>query len=66
MSKNTVHGYIKAFEKAGIVEIRNYIPDGKTQSQTVFILGTWTKVNGEVVESYRRDSVFITPKPVKN
>ena len=66
MSKNTVHNYIKDFEKAGIIKTRNYIPDGKTQGQTVFILGTWTKVKGEIKETYFRDSVFITPKPVKN
>ena len=66
MSKNTVHAYIMNFEKAGIVKTKSHIPDGKTQEQTVFILGTWKKVNGEIVESYFRESVFITPKAVKN
>jgi hypothetical protein len=66
MSKNTIHGYINAFEKAGVIKTRNYIPDGKIQGQTVFILGTWTKVKGEIIETYFRDEVFITPKPVKN
>lgn len=66
MSKNTVHAYIKSFEKAGIIKTKLYVPDGKTQGQTVFILGTWTMVKGERVELYYRDSVFVTPKPVKN
>ena len=48
MSKNTVHGYIKDFEEAGIIKTRRYVPNGKTQGQTVFILGTWKKVNGEI------------------
>jgi hypothetical protein len=66
MSKNTVRAFIKDFEEAGIMVTKNYCPDGKTQGQTVFILGTWTKVNGVVVESLYRDAAFITPKPVKN
>jgi hypothetical protein len=66
MSKNTVRAFIKGFEEAGIIKTENYCPDGKTQGQTVFILGTWTRVNGVIVESLYRDAVFITPKPVKN
>ena len=66
MSKNTVKNYVTDFVDAGIIITKTYVPNGKTQGQTVFILGTWKKVNGEIVESYFRDSVFITPKPVKN
>jgi hypothetical protein len=66
MSKNTVRAFIKGFEEAGIIVTKNYCPDGKTQGQTVFILGTWTRVNGVIVESLYRDAVFISPKPVKN
>ena len=66
MSRNTVITYINDFKKAKIVETKWHYPPGKKQAQTVFILGTWKKVNGEIVESYFRDSVFITPKPVKN
>ena len=66
MSKNTVRKYIEDFEKAGVVTTELLVPDGKKQGQTVFILGTWKRVGGERVESYYRDSVFITPKPVKN
>lgn len=65
MSKNTVHSYIKLFEKDGVVKTRQYIPNGKKQGQTVFILGTWKMVNGDVVETYYRSSVYLTPKPVK-
>ena len=60
MSKNTVRAFIKGFEEAGIIKTENYCPDGKTQGQTVFILGTWTKVNGVIVESLYRDAVFIS------
>jgi hypothetical protein len=66
MSKNTVHTYVKSFEDAGIIKTESYVPEGKTQGQTVFILGTWKKINGDRVESYYRDNVFITQKPVKN
>jgi hypothetical protein len=66
MSKNTVHAYIKSFEDAGIIRTESYVPEGKKQGQTVFILGTWKSVNGDRVESYYRDHVFITQKPVKN
>jgi len=65
MSKNTVHGYIKQFKKAGIIKTWDFKPEGKKQGQTIFILGTWTKVNGVVVETYYRDTKLITPKPVK-
>ena len=65
MSKNTVRKYIDDFEKAGVVVTELLVPTGKKQGQTVFILGTWKRVNGERVESYYRDSVFITPKPAK-
>jgi hypothetical protein len=65
MSRNTVISYINAFKDAGIIELKWHYPPGKKQGQTVFILGTWTKVKGKIVESYFRDSVFITPKPVK-
>jgi len=65
MSRNTVISYINAFKDAGIIEVKWHYPPGKKQGQTVFILGTWRKVKDEIVETYYRDSVFITPKPVK-
>ena len=65
MSKNTVHGYIKDFEKAGIIKTWDFKPEGKKQGQTVFVLGTWKENDGVVVESYFRDAKLITPKPVK-
>ena len=65
MSRNTVISYINAFKDAGIVKVKWHYPPGKKQGQTVFILGTWEKVKDEIVETYYRDSVFITPKPVK-
>ena len=66
MSKNTVQNYVKNFEETGIIKTKTYVPNGKTQGQTVFILGKWKKVNGEIIESRYFDKVFITPKPVKN
>lgn len=65
MSKTTVITYIKDFVKAKIIETELLVPEGKKQGQTVFILGTWAKVKGEIKETYFRDSVFITPKPSK-
>jgi len=66
MSKNTVHRYIKDFNEAGIVKLEPYVPEGKKQGQTVFILGAWEKVDGEIIETYYRDKIFITPKSIKN
>ena len=66
MSKNTAHQYIKMFEKAGILQTKPIVPDGEKQGQTVFILGRWEKLNGEIVETFFRDSVFIIPQVVKN
>jgi hypothetical protein len=57
--------YGKIAKDAGIIEVKWHYPPGKKQGQTVFILGTWKKVKNEIVETYYRDSIFITPKPVK-
>jgi predicted transcriptional regulator len=65
MSKNTVHAYVEKFEAAGVIVTEQYLPEGKKQYQTVFILGEWQEVDGEIVETFYRDQVFITPKPVK-
>jgi hypothetical protein len=65
MSKNTVHAYVEKFEAAGVIVTEQYLPEGKKQYQTVFILGEWREVDGEIVETFYRDQVFITPKPVK-
>lgn len=66
MSKNTVEKYIKEFEEAGIIKIDYLVREGNEQGQRVYILGEWKKVNGEIIERYYRDEVFLSEKPVKN
>ena len=66
ISKNTVHKYIKIFEQAGIVRTEPIVPEGKSQGQTVFILGRWEMRDGKRIETYFRDSVFTESKAVKN
>jgi len=65
MSKNTVHKFIKIFEEAGIIKTEMIVPEGKIQGQTVFILGRWQMRDGKRTETYFRDSVLPTQKPVK-
>jgi len=66
MSKNTVEKYIKEFEQAGIIKVDCLVREGNEQGQRVYILGEWKKVNGEIVERFYRNEVFISEKPVKN
>ena len=66
MSKNTVEKYIKKFEEAGIIKVDYLVREGNEQGQRVYILGEWKKVNGEIIERYYRDEVFLSGKPVKN
>ncbi|MFH1982953.1 MAG: helix-turn-helix domain-containing protein [Pseudomonadota bacterium] len=62
MHKNTVYKIIQSFVENGIVETEPMVPKGKTQGQTVFILGTWEMKNGKRVETYFRDTVFFEPE----
>jgi len=66
MSKNTVEKYLDAFEEAGIIKVDYIVREGNVQGQRVYILGEWKKVNGEIVERFYRNEVFISEKPVKN
>jgi len=65
MSKNTVKKYINKFEKAGIIKVEYLVPKDKKSGQSVYILGTWKKVNGKVVERFYRDEVFLSEIMVK-
>jgi len=60
MSKATVAKYLDSFEKAGILKIEHLKPKGKKRGQSVFILGRWKNVDGEISESYYRDRVFLS------
>ncbi|MCJ7540761.1 MAG: hypothetical protein MUO88_13985 [Desulfobacterales bacterium] len=66
MSKNTAKKYINEFKKAGIIKVEYLVPKDKKSGQSVYILGTWKKVNGKVVERFYRDEVFLSEKMVKN
>lgn len=65
MSKNTVKKYIDQFQTAGIIRIDPLTPKGKKRAQNVFILGTWSLENGEPVERFFRDQVFLSEKRSK-
>jgi len=65
MSKNTVEKYLDAFEEAGIIKVDYIVREGNVQGQRVYILGEWKKVNGEIIERFYRDEVFLSEKPVK-
>lgn len=65
MSKNTVKKYIDQFQKAGIIKIDPLTPKGRKRGQNVFILGTWSLENGEPVERFFRDQVFLSEKRSK-
>jgi len=65
MSKNTVKKYIDQFQKAGIIRIEPLTPQGKKRGQSVFILGTWSLEDGEPVERFFRDQVFLSEKRSK-
>jgi len=66
ISRNTVKKYIDEFEKAGIIKVDHLVPKDGIRGQSVFILGTWKKVSGKVVERFYRDEVFLSEKMVKN
>ena len=65
MSTNTVIRIINTFKEAGIIQTEDFVPEGKKQSQTVFILGWWSGSRKNYTEHLFRDEVFITGKVVK-
>jgi predicted transcriptional regulator len=64
--KNTVIKYLDEFKKAGIIKVDHLVPKGEKRGQSVFILGEWKEVDGEPVERFYRDEIFLSEKPVKN
>lgn len=64
--KNTVIKYLDQFKKAGIIKVEHLVPKGEKRGQSVFILGEWKEVDGEPVERFYRDEIFLSEKPVKN
>ena len=66
MSKNTVKKYIGHFQKVGIIKIKHLVPDGMKRGQSVFILGTWSLVNGDYVERFYRDEIFLSGENGQN
>jgi len=65
MSHNTVKGIIDRFKEAGVVKLETFIPKGRRQGQTVFILGYWTGKGKNYKEHLFRDEIFLSPKLVK-
>jgi len=64
--KNTVIKYLDEFKKAGIIKVEHLVPKDGKRGQSVFILGEWKEVDGEPVERFYRDEIFLSEKPVKN
>ena len=64
--KNTVIKYLDEFKEAGIIKVDHLVPTDKKRGQSVFILGEWKEVDGEPVERFYRDKIFLSEKPVKN
>ena len=64
--KNTVIKYLEEFKKAGIIKVEHLVPKDGKRGQSVFILGEWKEVDGEPVERFYRNEIFLSEKPVKN
>lgn len=63
--KVTYKGIIDRFKEAGVVKVETFIPEGRRQGQTVFILGYWTGRGKDYKEHLFRDEIFLSPKLVK-
>ncbi len=66
LHKNKVAEYIDNFREAGIIKVEHLIPDGKKRGQSVFILGEWKDANGELIERYFIDEIFLSEKNGQN
>jgi len=65
MSVNTVIDIVRKFEDAKIVKTETYLPPGKKQEQTVFILGYWAGSGKGYREHLYRDEILLSPKVSK-
>lgn len=66
LHKNKVKEYIDAFKEAGIIKVEHLTPVGKTRGQSVFILGEWKEVNGEIKETFYIDEIFLAREDGQN
>jgi len=66
LHKNKVKEYIDAFKEAGIIKVEYLVPVGKKRDQSVFILGEWKEINGEIKETFYRDEIFFPREDGQN